>query len=131
MDADAVVRKGYGIYTPILFSQERLLLDHRRVLSKEIDSVGGRVGQDQIQIDPFPQLALGSRYLVILMPGTDPIAHGYTQQWLIIYDAFPIDSQGNVLLQPQVIEQGNIVQRESRVALADVASQLTTCPVLP
>ena len=50
-------------------------------------------------IDPFPQLANGGDYVIVFGPGDEQPGVGKVAKWLVVYDAFDFDAQGNVILQ--------------------------------
>lgn len=122
-----VETKGLRIYTPVQFKNMQVLSDHRTHVTGEFAALGGSVGPDQIVNPEFPVPKIGVRYVLLLVPSTTPGQRGYTESTLIIYDAFPIDSYGSVLLKPQLIEQGQVSQQEKRIALTDLEQQLKEC----
>ncbi len=129
-DSQKIVDQGYRIYTPVLFAQHHPLIDHRPAPTKEFVTVGGQVGQDRMFVDPFPQLQDGGHYVVVFGPGSQPAGRGKTADWLVVYDAFPVDGQGMVLLQaagsPNEPGPGQ-PQPEIKLSLTDLKQQLTAC----
>jgi hypothetical protein len=97
-DPPKVIQLGYTIYTPVTFSTVHVLVDRRPQPVAAYVTEGGRVGHDQITIDPYPQLADGGHDVIVFGPGNEP-GVGKVAKWLIVYDAFPVDAQGNVVLQ--------------------------------
>ncbi|HEY7124460.1 MAG TPA: hypothetical protein VH540_10950 [Ktedonobacterales bacterium] len=127
LDDIQVAKHGYEIYTPLVFSQMRVFVDHRSQTTREYVSDGGQVGQDQIWNDELPQLTSGSRYVAVFLPSLDAQTEDYTEKILFVYEAFPVDSQGVVLFKPQTIEQGVVTQKEQKFALSDMEQQLASC----
>jgi hypothetical protein len=64
--------------------------------------------------------------LLVLIPGSDQQTLYYTEKWLIVTDAFPIDAQGIVTLQQESIEQG-VVYPAKTAPLSQIAQQLAAC----
>lgn len=128
--SNTIVVQGYRIYTPVLFSQPQLLVDHRPSPTKEFVQVGGQVGMDSMFIDPYPQLKDGGRYVIVFAPGLLPAGQGKTADSLVVYDAFPVDSQGMVLLQaagsPNEPGPGQ-PQPEIKTSLTSLEQQLAAC----
>ncbi len=127
LNVDVVTDHGYRIYTPLTFSKMAILVDHRQQPTSEYVQMGGKVGQDQIWNDSYPQLTSGSHYVVTLLPTIDTETQGYTEKILVVRDAFPVDEQGVVLFKPEIIEQGVVTQQEEKIALSDLARQLANC----
>jgi hypothetical protein len=127
VDDIQVARHGYRIYSPLIFSQMRIFVDHRSQPTSEYANVGGQVGQDQIWIDDFSLLTNGSRYVAVFVPTIDAQTEGYTEKILFASDAFPVDAQGMVLFKPQLVEQGVVTQKEQKFALSDMEQQLAGC----
>lgn len=125
----SVIRQGYTIYTPVTFSTLHLLVDHRPQPVVTYVTMGGKVGQDQIIIDPYPQLANGSHYVIVFGPGNEP-GVGKVGKWLIVYNAFPVDAQGNVVLQqagsPNESGPGQ-PQPAIKLPLSSLEQQLAAC----
>ena len=128
--SNTIVTQGYRIYTPVLFAQHQPLVDHRPAPTKEFVQVGGQVGTDSIFIDPYPQLKDGGHYVIVFAPGLLPADQGKTADSLVVYDAFPVDSQGMVLLQaagsPNEPGSGQ-PQPEIKISLTSLKQQLATC----
>lgn len=125
-----VLQQGYRIYTPVTFSKSRTLLDHRHNPTHEFVTLGGQIGPDQYQVDDFPQVVSGNRYLVVFAPGSQPAGLGKTEDWLVAYNAFPIDSQNMVELQHagSASEKGlGTPQPEVKIQLTQLEQQLATC----
>ncbi len=98
-NANKLVQQGYRIYTPVTFTTLHALVDHRPQPVAAYVTMGGKVGQDQMTIDPFPQLANGGHYVIVFGPGDEQPGVGKVAKWLVVYDAFDFDAQGNVILQ--------------------------------
>ncbi len=132
LDKLTILKEGYSIYTPLQFSYQHILLDHRQRIglapgqTSELVTIGGANGPDTYDEDD-PQVIVGGDYLLLFVQGIDPIAHGYTEKWLTVAAAFPIDPQGKVILKQQMIEQGQVTQQEQRVPLSQIAQQLAAC----
>ncbi|HEX9068813.1 MAG TPA: hypothetical protein VF807_08590 [Ktedonobacterales bacterium] len=124
-----IVNKGYMIYTPMTLAQIAVLHDPKNSLQvmPEIVTLGGKVGQDQIAIAPYPHLQAGGHYIITLVPALDNLVTKNPPRRSIVSQAFPIDAQGNVMLRQQVIEQGQISQYELKVSLASLKQQLAAC----
>jgi hypothetical protein len=118
---------GLRLLTPLRLSRLHPLLDHRRLATSEFAVLGGSAGQDSIQEEDFPNPPVGGRYLLVFVPGTVPGVRGYSEKTLILYDAFPVDSQGNVLLKSQTTEQGQVTQEQVTLAITQIESQLSAC----
>ncbi len=127
LDRLGVIKGGYMIYTPIQFSSLHILIDYRTKQTHEFVTLGGKVGQDQFWIDGFPQLTVSGHYLMLFTPSQMVGVKGYNQDTLIVYNAFPIDAQGMVLLQPKIVEQGQVSQQEVKMPLSQIEQQLATC----
>lgn len=129
-DSNAVVTQGYRIYTPLRFAQNHPLIDHRPAPTREFVTNGGQVGSDSISIDPFPNLRDGGHYIVVFSPGLMPAGRGKTADWLVVYDAFPIDAQGMVQLQaasPSNEPGPGQPQQEIKLSLTSLKQQLAAC----
>lgn len=129
-DSKTIIKQGYGIYTPVQFSQFNVLLDHRKKPTKEFDSYGGVVGTDSLFVDPFPQVITGEHDLIVFGPGSLPAGQGTTEDWLVLYNTFPIDAQGNIILQPagNPNEPGpGKPQPEVSVSLSGLTQELAGC----
>ena len=120
------MRNGYAIYTPIHFSNMHIHRDQRHQPTNEFDTIGGQVGPDTFSED-YPQVVPGGTYLLVFVPGIDPVANAYTEKSLVVAAAWPIDNQGMVILQHQTIEQGQVTQQEQRVPLSQETQQLAKC----
>ena len=126
----AVLTQGYRIYTPLRFTQNHPLIDHRPAPTKEFVTNGGQVGSDSIAIESFPILRDGGHYIIVFSPGLKPASQGKTTDWLVVYDAFPIDAHGMVQLQAasSANEPGpGQPQQEIKLSLASLEQQLAAC----
>ncbi len=122
---EAALKGGYAIITPVQFSAMRVHVDHRTQPTSEFYTVGGKVGQDFYSMD-FPQVTSGMRYVLVLLPGSDPEKHAFTPERLVVADAFPISAKDIVTLAPGSIEQG-IVTPPTTIPLSDLVQQLANC----
>ena len=125
-----VVQNGYAIYTPVNFSGLTVSVDHRTQPTAEFATVGGQVGHDRYIINEFPQVTVGSRYVVLFAPAYNPATHATVESTLLVYDAFPITSQGVVILQAagSATEPGQgQPQPEISMPLSQLTQQLAAC----
>jgi hypothetical protein len=120
-------QQGYMIYTPIQPGTFNTLLDRRSGPTHEFVVLGGQVGQDTYALEDYPQPPSNKRFLMLFLPSNHAGQPGYFQDSLVLYDAFPIDSQGNVLLQQQSIEQGQTYGQNVSIPLTTLASDLAGC----
>ena len=129
-DSKAITDAGYRIYTPVLFAKNQALLDHRAAPTTEFVTLGGKAGSDSMTFDPFPQIQDGKQYVIVFGPGSLPNGQGKAIDWLVVYDAFPVDGQGMVLLQaagsPNEPGSGK-PQPEIKLSLTDLTQQLAAC----
>lgn len=129
-NSNMIVAHGYRIYTPVLFAQNHPLIDHRPAPTKEFMQIGGQVGSDTMFIDPYPQLKDGGHYVIVFAPDRLPASQGKTADWLVVFDAFPVDDQGMVLLQaagsPNEPGPGQ-PQPEIKISLTSLKQQLAAC----
>lgn len=129
-DSKAITDAGYRIYTPVLFAKNQTLIDHRPAPTREFVTLGGKAGSDSMYFDPFPQLRDGEQYVIVFGPGSLPAGQGKATDWLVVYDAFPVDGQGTVLLQaagsPNEPGSGK-PQPEIKLSLTDLKQQLAAC----
>lgn len=120
------------IYTPISFTSMNILFDHRatKPSPEEFATVGGQQGNTKLTIAEYPSLQTATRYLVVFTPALNASTHTITSQWQLVYNAFPIDAQGIVLLQqagsPNEPGPGK-PQPEVKIALSALQQQLATC----
>jgi hypothetical protein len=129
---DTLIKGGYMIYTPLQFTRMKVLLDHRstRQPPEEFVMVGGQQGTTKITVGEYPFLKTSTRYLVVFVLGLNASTHQLTQQWLLVYNAFPIDAQDMILLQQagSSKEPGPGQPRsEVKVALTALQQQLAAC----
>jgi hypothetical protein len=130
---DSLIKGGYTIYTPVYFTSMTILRDQRssKLAAEEFVMVGGQQGTTRISIGEFPQLKASTRYLVVVVPGLNATTHHLTLQWQVVYNAFPIDAQGVVTLQPagSPNEPGaGKPQPAVTITLAALQQQLAHCP---
>ncbi len=122
-----VETQGYRIYTPIRFSTFQILLDFRHQPTREYVMMGGQVGQDTYADTDYPSPPIGQRYVMIFGPTLRAgQSNGYFDV-LFLYEVFPIDGQGNVLLQQTGIEQGHVYGQNVTISLSALTAQLATC----
>jgi hypothetical protein len=129
-DVVAIQKAGWKIVTPVQFSRFNVLEDQRTKRTQQFLMLGGQVGQDQYWVSPFPKLTVGSRYVVVFTPDNDLVNGGYTEDRLIVYEAFPIDQQDIVTLQvagnPNEPGVGP-VQQQVTIPLAQLSLDLAHC----
>jgi hypothetical protein len=125
--AVALVQQGYAIVTPVKFSALTIDRDHRTKATSQYVVIGGTVGQDSWADNAFPRPSVGSRVLMVFVPSHVP-GGTFTQESLVVYDAFPIDTADMVTLRPQTIEQGQVSQTEAKVPLSEILKELAQCP---
>lgn len=129
---EALFSGGYMIYTPVAFTSMNILFDHRttKPSSEEFAMVGGQQGTTQVTMAEYPSLQASTRYLVVFTPGLNASTHTLDSQWQLVYNAFPIDAQGMVLLQqagsPNERGSGQ-PQPEVKIAFSDLQQQLAAC----
>ena len=125
-----LLMNGYAIYTPLHFSSMHIHVDHRRAQTREFATVGGQVGPDSFD-DGYPQLVPQNNYLLVFVEGINAQAQANWETVMIVTDAFPIDSQGIVTLQPAHTEEGQGGQTENfpavTMSLSQIAQQLASC----
>lgn len=122
---DDALSHGYAIITPVQFSYIHTHVDHRTQPTSEFYTLGGTVGQDRYSMD-FPQVKVGETYLLVMLLGSDPAQHAYTEKKLVIHDAFPISTKGIVVLQPGSTEQG-VVTPPLTKPLSQITQELANC----
>lgn len=128
--SEVIFTQGYRILTPVFFASQQPLVDHRSSSTNEYVQLGGSVGQDSVIIDPLPRLKDGGHYVVVFAPGSLPAGQGATTEWLVVFDTFPVDAHGMVLLQAagSKSEPGpGQPQPEIKMSLTDLKQQLATC----
>lgn len=129
-ESKAITDAGYRIYTPVLFAKSQALIDHRPAPTSEFVTLGGKAGSDSMYFDPFPQIQDGKQYVIVFGPGSLQAGQGKATDWLVVYDAFPVDGQGMVLLQaagsPNEPGSGQ-PQPEIKLSLTDLKQQLAAC----
>lgn len=128
--SQTISEQGYHIYTSVQFGTMKIFKDRRQQPTKKFLTVGGQVQQDQIWSEPFPQLKNGDHYLIVFAPGVQPLSKGKVAEWLTVYNAFPIDTQGMVILQqagsPNEPGSGTPAS-EVKISLTDLQMQLAAC----
>jgi hypothetical protein len=124
-DATTILRQGYIIYTPILLSGMVTHVDHRKQQTSEFVLLGGQAGPYLYNVR-FPTVTPGMHYLLVFVPASDHQTRAYTQKWLVVTDAFPIDAQGIVTLQPKVTEPDGTTPAVT-MPLSQLTQQLATC----
>lgn len=121
-------QQGYMIYTPMTFDAFKVLQDRRSQPTREFVAMGGQAGQDTYSIDEYPRPQIGQQILMLFVHSNHAGQPGYFQDMLVLYETFPIDAQGNVLLQQQTIEQGQVAGQNVTISLSQLVSELGTCP---
>ncbi len=124
-DEQTIVRQGYAIYRPLRFSSMRILRDQRPQPTTEFDTVGGQVGSDSYRGDD-PQVTPGQRYLLLFVPGIDPVAQAWNEKVMIVSATFPIDAKGIVTLQYGSVEQGTAYPART-APMSQLTQQLANC----
>lgn len=127
LTAADISNRGLRIYTPFSTRRMAILVDHRSRPTDAYVAFGGTIGADRVSDDQFPQLLSGQRYLVVFTASIDASGPTHTERALLAFDAFPIDSQGQVMIQPMRTEQGKVSQAEVKQSLSDITSQLSRC----
>lgn len=123
ISAHSMLTQGYSIYTPVVFSTMKVLVDHRPQPTREYTIPGGQVGQDRLQVATAPTLAPKQRALLVFIPGLEGGSPGYDQHWMIVYWTYRI--VGNeVVTQEQGIQQGVVALPEQREPLAHLEDYL-------
>jgi len=102
--------------------------DHRSQATNEYVVLGGIVSPDSWEDNSFPRPKVGQRVLMVFAPSQLAGGSRVTQATLLVYQAFSIDSFGMVTLQRQTIEQGQISEREVKLPLSEVRTDLSQCP---
>ena len=130
-NVNTILKTGYAIYTPLHFANMEIHVDHRHQPKSTIEyaTVGGRTGPDSYDMG-YPQVEPGGSYLLVLVPGSDPVAHAWTEKAYLVNDAFPINAQGIVILQPAHTEgKGQQTQNFPAVTmpLTQLTQQLANC----
>jgi len=127
LDTTTILNGGYFIVTPFRLSKMQPLLDHRQQPTQEYMFKGGQVGTVKMMKEDSPHPKVGYRYVMLFAQSYDPQTRAYTQSRLELVAAFPIDTQGMVLLDPQTTEQGVIRQPEVKIPLSQIQQQLAPC----
>jgi hypothetical protein len=125
-----IMRQGYFIYTPVMFSSFTSLRVHSLLPGEAYMTIGGQVGQDSYRMDGYPQLqGIGGHYILVIT--TPAPRKGMTPaDTLLISYAFPIDANGKVIIQQagDPNEPGpGVPQPEISVALTDLKAMLARC----
>jgi hypothetical protein len=129
-DYNVIAKAGWHIVTPVRFSRFNILLDRRATQTQEFLMLGGQAGQDSDEELPYPQLVLAARYVVVFAPDNDLATGTYTEDRLIVFDAFPIDQHDIVTLQVagNPNEPGiGPVQQQVTIPLAQLQQDLAHC----
>lgn len=124
----ALIQQGYAIFTPVRFTRMTVNRDHRSQATTEYVVLGGIVWPDSWEDNSFPRPKVGQRVLMVFAPSQLAGGSRFTQATLLVYQAFSIDSFGMVTLQRQTVEQGQISQREVKLPLSEVRTDLSQCP---
>lgn len=123
----AVYQLGYLIYTPVVASDAKSLTDHRVTATKQFVAHGGEVGGIRMKDDAYPQFAPGDRYVIVFVPTLRGGVDGFDSSILVAHNAFLVSPTGQVVLQPQLVEQGHVTQPEITMSLADLTASLSHC----
>ena len=125
-----IVRQGYFIYIPVMFSSFTPLHARGLLPGEAFMTIGGQVGQDVYRYGDYPQLSgSGGHYIVVIT--TPAPRKGMTPaDTLLVSWAFPIDASGKIIIQ----QAGNPnepgvgpLQPEISVALPDLKATLAQC----
>ncbi|HEY7125911.1 MAG TPA: hypothetical protein VH540_18300 [Ktedonobacterales bacterium] len=128
---ESQARQSYHIYIPLVFSRMQVLVDHREEPTDAFVVATGRLTNGGFTSEGSRLLTPGLRYLLVFIPGLNALAKGYTQQWLIVYEAYRIDDQAMVFLKEQTVEQGVVSQQEEKVPLSKLIRYLSSDPQEP
>lgn len=125
----SLVKGSFQIYTPFHMAKINTVLDRRssKGTPEEFAMMGGQQGTVSMNIGEYPRLEPAKRYLVVFVPALNATTKSLTYQWLLAYNAFPIDGNGMVLLQPKIVEHGKTEQQEIKVPLSQLLQQLASC----
>jgi hypothetical protein len=126
LDEKTILNGGYTIFTPIQFSRMQPLVDHRDQPTEEFMNRGGQVGSVKIRVEDVPSLSVGRRYIMLFEPGPDRQLRAYTETRLLLAAAFPVDTQGMVVLQAAYHGGGENVP-EQTMPLTQIQQKLTAC----
>lgn len=128
LDDGAVIRKGYQIFTPFIVVQTENLRDRRPAATvTEYRVVGGSVASDNWIDDAFPRPTVGQHAVMVFVPSIDGVSGQLNREALVLFEAFTIDQQGNVLLKSRTVEQGRVSQPESRIPFGQLKHDLAVC----
>lgn len=125
---------GWGIYTPVQFTNYGVLKDERSpspLTNLGVDPTpyflyGGSDGDATLLTD-FPTVQPGQRYVIVALPMLDVVNGGFTTKEMMIAAAFPVDLFGKVTLQPQTFEQGQVSEAEVSMPISQLKSELASC----
>ena len=124
---------GYAVYTPLSLSSMHVYIDHRSQPTTEFDTVGGKAGPDSDDEGSYPSVTAQYRYLFTMVDGFQ-VGKGDVPTVLIANDAFPIDDQGMVTLEPAHTEFGPGGKNQTEnfpavtMPLTQIVQQLAACP---
>lgn len=125
VDANTIIKQGYIIYTPLLFSYMHTRVDRRKQPTSEFATVGGQVGKDQYWMD-FPRVTPHRQYVLVFGIASDRQGQSPSGKMMGVEDAFPISTQGIVTLQPGDVEQGTVTPPVT-MPLSQLSQQLAGC----
>lgn len=123
------IKAGYGIYTPVAFSSVSALHSMSGlapVATLPFYLYGGVVGPDSLGGDA-PLIQPGSEYVIVGLPRYDVQLRSYSHSSLVVYQAFHVDAARNVVLQPQIVENGAVTQQAVVESLARLKADLVSC----
>jgi len=127
LDETSLLKAGYTIVTPVGFSRQQNLLDHRAHATKEFVTFGGSVANDRIQVGDMPTLRGAGRYLIVAVPMPDLSTGKLGESTLGVIDAFAVRN-GNVVLASSTTEQGSVSSAGQQIALSQLEQELRNCP---
>jgi hypothetical protein len=64
---------------------------------------------------------------MVFVPAIDGVTGQLNQSTPVLYEAFTVDRQGDVLLKHRTVEQGKVTQPEVKIALGGLRSYLASC----
>ncbi|GHO63262.1 hypothetical protein KSC_021540 [Ktedonobacter sp. SOSP1-52] len=122
----SLVQGSFQIYTPFHMAKINTVLDRRssKGTPEEFAMMGGQQGTMSMQVGEYPRLEPAKRYLVVFVPALNATTKSLMYQWLLAYNAFPIDGTGMVSFQPKIVEHGKTEQQEVKVPLSQLLQQL-------
>jgi hypothetical protein len=125
-----IVRQGYFIYIPVMFSSFTPLHARDLLPGEAFMTIGGQVGQDVYRYGDYPQLPGSGGHYILVITTPAPRKGMTPADTLLVSYAFPIDASGKVTIQragdPNEPGVGP-VQPEISVAFPDLKATLAQC----